>query len=156
MGRIYNIALDSNYPYINSGNLASYSYYVNWASIMPEGSYKMTWSFISSSLAAFDEAQNAGIALNIGATNYYSTKQLNGVNSTSFCGFLGTNDIGPIHYLYADQDTNPPIFLLNRPNENVLTFNICNGVNTGSLFATPVITGEYILILSFEEVKVNL
>ena len=156
MGRIYNVAIDSNYQYINSGNLANYSYYINWSSIMPEGSYKMTWSFMTSSQANFDNAQNGGLALNIGASNYYSTKQLNSAQSTTFVGLLGTNDIAPIHYLYADQDTNPPIFLLNRPNENVLTVTICNGINPQSLYNVPALVGEYMLILSFESVKSDL
>ena len=120
--------------------------------MMPEGSYKMTWSFMSSSQANFDNAQLGGLALNIGASNYYSTKQLNTALSTTFIGFFKTNDITPIHYLYADQTTNPPIYLQNRPNENVLTVTICNGVNANSLFNVPAIVGEYMLILSFEKV----
>lgn len=151
MGKCYNIAIDSNYPYINSGNLTSQSYYINWAGVMPQGSYKMTWSFMCSSLATYTNAQLAGLALNIGGNDYFSTKQISYANTTSFCGFLPTQDIGIIHYFLTNQQTNPPIYLKSRPNENILQVNICNGVDTNSLYSTPQPTGEYLLILSFEE-----
>lgn len=157
MKKLYNIVIDSKYPYVGGGDtlvdMEEYKYNINWEGIMPVGKYKMTWSFTTTSqIDLLNTRQQAGLSLNIGNINCFSTKQKTYANSSIFCGFLTTKDIGGISYFYADQKTNPPVYLDARPNEDILIVNICDGVNSGSLFSAPVldIDGSYILILSFE------
>ena len=150
MGRIYNIALDSNFNYNTGTSMSNYSYYINWE-IIPQGAYIMKWSFQSIAIVAFDDDPSIGLSLPLGGNDYFSSKNLTSSGSSQFVGFLSTKDIGTGHYLFCDQNTNPPIYLQQRPNQNIFTVQICNGVDSNSLYLSPIPV-SYVLIMSFESV----
>ena len=147
MGRIYNVVLDSNFNYSTGSSLADYSYYINWDNIMPQGSYKMTFSFQSVASTQFDTDPAIGLALPLGGNDYFSSKNLTSSGSTQFVGNLKYLQFGTNYYLYGDQNSNPPIYLQQRPNQTNFTVTICNGIDTTVLCSTPE---SYILIMSFE------
>ncbi len=149
MGRIYNIVLDSNYSYNTGVTLSNYSYYINWESMMPEGSYKMKWSFQSTPLSGYDDDPVMGLALPLGGNDYFSSKNVTLAGSTQFVGFISTKAIGTTNYLFCDQNTNPPIYLQQRPNVNVFTVFFSNGVDLTTQYNSPNIT-SYLLVMSFE------
>ncbi len=151
MGRIYNIALDSNFNYNTGTSMSNYAYYINWESVMPQGSYLMKWSFQSIAIVAFDDDPSIGLSLPLGGNGYFSSKNLTSSGSSQFVGFLSTKDIGTGHYLFCDQKTNPPIYLQQRPNQNEFTVAICNGIDANSLYVSPIPV-SYVLIMSFESV----
>ena len=55
--------------------------------------------------------------------------------------------------LYADTNTNPPIFMYGRPNNNNVNIQIRNNSNPPTVWLDPsgTINGDYILTLSFTE-----
>jgi len=151
MGRIYNIALDSIYFSIAGSANASLTYIVNWDAIMPQGSYKMTWSYNSDvNPYPATDIYVMGIALSLGANSCYTVKGLS-TNSTTFIGFTQIVPFGTSSYMFANQNTNPPIYLTQRPNQNNVLVQHCNGVDTTSSFSSPIPV-SYVLTLSFEAV----
>ena len=151
MGRIYNEALDSIYFSIAGSTNASLSYYVNWDAIMPQGAYKMTWSY-NSDVNAYPptDIYVMGLALSLGANSCYSVNKFS-TNSTTFIGFTQIIPFGTSSYMFANQNTNPPIYLPQRPSQNTVLVQHCNGIDTTSSFSSPIPV-SYVLTLSFEAV----
>lgn len=150
MGKIYNVVLDSGFPYANGATLSSQQFYVNWQSILPDCEFKMSFSFISTAVANYTNTNILGLGLNLGGNKYVSSQALTKSDTTQFAGFISAVYQSPTAtYFYSDTNTNPPVYLKQRPNQNIITAQLCNGIDTTSSFASPVLT-KYILILSFE------
>ena len=150
MGRIYNVTLDAFFPTSGSSN-AALSYNVNWDSIMPQGAYKMTWSYMSDANSAITDAYVMGLALPLGGNDSFCVKG-NYTGSTTFIGFTELKEFGTTsYYMFANQNTNPPLYLQQRPNQNTILVQHCNGVDTNSTFSNPIPVA-YVLTLCFEAI----
>ena len=132
--RIYNFCLNSNF----GGNTpaTSSTFFVDW-SIMPEGEYKVSFTF-TSTIASSDlgNVNNAVIYLDLGqacqsiiessaalSSNTYRGGFLGCLRQTSYAtGALSLTDY--IIFLYADTITNPPVYILNRPRNNSVSVDI--------------------------------
>ena len=142
----YNVYIDSNQASLaTDGNIAN-EYYINWASIMPEGSYKVSFSFVSQSDDIYDGAEIVSVFCNLGGNNQFKA----GSSSTTVIGFLSIINIAVASsYLYAELTTNPHVYLKQRPNENELTVRICDGLDT----ITSIYSLHYCMILHFERIS---
>ncbi len=142
----YNVYIDSNQAsFATAGNIAN-EYYINWASIMPEGSYNVSFSYISQSDDIYGGLEIGTVFCNLGGNNQFKA----GSSSTGVIGFLSIINIGTSNcYLYCESTANPKVYLKQRPNENELIVRICDGLDTTDDIETP----HYCMILHFERIS---
>jgi len=157
-GRTYNFCLNSNFG--GATPATSSTFFVDW-SVLPEGEYKVSFTF-TSSIASSDlgNTTNAVIYLDLGqaSTSIIEASAANAIN-TYRGGFLGclrqtsyaTGTSTPTDYitfLYADTVTNPPVYIFTRPRNNNVSVDIHTSSTTTSTNFSPI--GAYVLTLSFE------
>jgi hypothetical protein len=156
--RIYNFCLNSNFG--GATPATSSTFFVDW-SVLPQGEYKVSFTFTSSIASAdLENLVNAIVYLELGqasTTIIESSVALSG--NTYRGGFLGclrqtsyaTGGVALADYvtfLYADINTNPPVYLLSRPRNNSISVDIhTSSISTNTNFS-PI--GAYVLTLSFE------
>ena len=150
MGKCYNVVLDSNSEYISFLSNSANSYIVNWDALMPDKAYKVSFSFITSTEAATD-VNLMGIMVDLGCNNTYVSNDAQSMSTSNFLGFAELKDSTNFHYYYANQTTNPPIYISRRPSTSPLMVQLTNGVNCLSAYSTPYVN-MYILTLHFEEI----
>lgn len=154
--RTYNIILNNNFG--TGAPTASTKFYVDW-SVIPEGEYKVTFTFTSSITATdLGNTTNACLYLDLGQsstsiieTSGTSSFSLAGIKS-SFLGCLRQTSYAVsadyVTFLYADTITNPPVYLLNRPKNSSVSVDIHTSSTSTTTNFTPI--GDYVLTLSFE------
>jgi len=157
-GRIYNFCLNSNFG--GATPATSSTFFVDW-SVLPEGEYKVSFTF-TSSIASSDlgNTTNAVIYLDLGqaSTSIIEASTANAIN-TYRGGFLGclrqtsyatgtTTPTDYITFLYADTITNPPVYIFTRPRNNSVSVDIHTSSITTTTNFSPI--GSYVLTLSFE------
>ena len=156
--RIYNFCLNSNFG--GATPATSSTFFIDW-SIMPEGEYKVSFTFTSSITGTdLGNTTNAVIYLDLGqaSTSIIEASTANAFN-TYRSGFLGclrqtsyatgtTTPTDYITFLYADTTTNPPVYILNRPNNSNISVDIHTSSTSTTTNFSPI--GAYVLTLSFE------
>jgi hypothetical protein len=156
--RIYNFCLNSNFG--GATPATSSTFFVDW-SVLPEGEYKVSFTF-TSAIAGTDlgNTTNAVIYLDLGQASTSIIEASSALsNNTYRGGFLGclrqtsyttgtTTATDFITYLYADTNTNPPIYILTRPRNNSVSVDIHTSATTTTTNFSPI--GAYVLTLSFE------
>jgi hypothetical protein len=157
-GRTYNFCLNSNF----GGNTpaTSSSFFIDW-SVMPEGEYKVCFTFTSEATSSdLTNTSNAVLYLDLGQSSTSIIESSVALSRNGYRGgFLGclrqssfssgnTAATDHITFLYADTNTNPPVYILNRPRNNSVSVDI----HTASLSTTANFSpiGAYVLTLSFE------
>ena len=82
---------------------------------MPDGSYNVSFSFISRSDEVYNGADIANVFCNLGGSNQFKD---NG-SAINVLGFLSVVNISVDNsYLYAEITANPKVYLKQRPNVN--------------------------------------
>jgi len=156
--RIYNFCLNSNFG--GATPATSSTFFIDW-SVMPEGEYKVSFTFTSTMPATdLGNSTNAVIYLDLGqaSTSIIEASAANAFN-TYRGGFLGclrqssyavgaTTVTDYITFLYADTNTNPPIYILTRPRNSNVSVDIHTSSTTTTTNFSPI--GAYVLTLSFE------
>ena len=152
--RIYNFCLNSNF----GGNtpITSSTFIVDW-SIMPEGEYKVSFTFTSAITATdLGNASNAVIYLDLGQASSSIIEPSAALSANTYRGgFLGclrqtsySAATDYVTFLYADTNTNPPVYILNRPRNNSVSVDIHTSATSTTTNFSPI--GAYVLTLSFE------
>ena len=154
MGKCYTLSFDSNY-FTGGTDNSSRTYNVDWSFLPLNKRFKVTFAYMSCSLGTVTGSANVmALLLNLGqSSNFYCTGT-NGLQSSQYVGSLriGRASAPDNHgYYFADVDSNPPIYLEQRPAQNVLEVQLNDGVSSIG-YTTPVPT-EYLLTLAFEEVE---
>ncbi len=156
--RIYNFCLNSNF----GGNTpaTSSSFFIDW-SVMPEGEYKVSFTFTSEATATdLTATTNAVLYLDLGQASTSIIESSSALSKNGYRGgFLGclrpagfttggatVSDY--ITFLYADTNTNPPVYILTRPRNNNVSVDIHTSSTTTTTNFSPI--GAYVLTLSFE------
>ena len=152
--RIYNFCLNSNFG--GKTPETSSTFFVDW-SVLPEGEYKVSFTFTSAiTTSDLGNTVNAVIYLDLGqaSTSIIEASAANAAN-TYRGGFLGclrqtsyTITTEYVTSLYADTNTNPPVYILTRPRNNSVSVDIHTSSTTTTTNFTPI--GAYVLTLSFE------
>jgi len=156
--RIYNFCLNSNFG--GRTPATSSSFFIDW-SVLPEGEYKVSFTFTSTiPTSDLGNSTNAVIYLDLGqaSTSIIEASAANAFN-TYRGGFLGclrqtsyavgaTTLADYITFLYADINTNPPIYILTRPRNSNVSVDIHTSSTTTTTNFSPI--GDYVLTLSFE------
>ena len=151
---IYNVILNSeNRCNINAtDSIGNCEFFFDW-SVLPQGKYKMTFSFISSRVnqTTIDHIPilTAGLGQN---TNFYADYLRISAITTNTIGVLVPYVVSANSYLYADKNINHPI-ILNRPANNTFNVNILTNDNTNDVWVDNDNTQmqSYVLTLSFEQ-----
>jgi hypothetical protein len=156
--RIYNFCLNSNF----GGNTpaTSSSFFIDW-SVLPQGEYKVRFTFTSSITATdLGNVTNAVLYLDLGQASTSIIESSAALNGNAYRGgFLGclrptsyttgtTAATDFITFLYADINTNPPVYILSRPRNNSVSVDIHTSSITTNANFSPI--GDYVLTLSFE------
>ena len=152
--RIYNFCLNPNLG--GNTTITSSTLFVDW-SIIPEGEYKVSFTFTSAiTTTDLGNTTNAVIYLDLGqastsiieasvalSANTYRGGFLGCLRQTSY---LSTTDY--VTFLYADTNTNPPVYILTRPRNNSVSVDIHTSAISTTTNFSPI--GAYVLTLSFE------
>ena len=132
--RIYNFCLNSNF----GGNTpaTSSSFFIDW-SVMPEGEYKVSFTFTSEATSSdLTNTSNAVLYLDLGQLSTSIIESSAALSRNGYRGgFLGclrqssfssgnTAATDHITFLYADTNTNPPVYILNKPRNNSVSVDI--------------------------------
>jgi hypothetical protein len=164
MNQTYNVVVNSNLctPETAGNSKTNKNYYIDWSSILPQGEFELTFSFISENnvihtflnlpILYVDFLSQANI--DICQASYQAT-------SSTLLGLVFPTNLDPnTHYAYlrADKNFNPPIYLANRPYANNFNISILNNSNPPTNWLddsspTPQDLGSYVLIFHFKLVK---
>ena len=156
-GRTYNFVLNSNFG--TGAPTASTKFFVDW-SVMPEGEYKVSFTFTSAITATdLGSSTNAILYLDVGqgSTSLIeaSPSDITYANIGQRGSFLGclrqtsysiTTEF--VTFLYADTNSNPPVYLFSRPRNNNVSVDIHTSSVTTNTNFSPI--GAFVLTLSFE------
>ena len=147
----FTLVINSNNRSVGNANFAIYNF--DW-SVLPDVPYYLSFSFTASDNANYvlATASSASIYIDFGENTQTYTCLVNnhGAPSSQYIGSLRKRHVsGTNHCLYADQNTNPPVYLNGRPtNKNFLI-----RIFTDNLALYDVsLLGSYILTLYFEPV----
>ena len=152
--RIYNFCLNSNFG--GATPATSSTFFIDW-SVMPEGEYKVSFTFTSAITATdLGNASNAVIYLDLGQASSSIIEPSAALSRNTYRGgFLGclrqtsyANTTDFVTYLYADTVSNPPVYILNRPRNNSVSVDINTSATSTTTNFSPI--GAYVLTLSFE------
>lgn len=163
MPKSYNIVLNSFFCTSDTlGNLTSdKNYYIDWSSIMPKGEYELTFSFIAEGNYITTQATLPLIYIDfLTASKVNATQTGFQASSSTFLGNVYSTYLDPnahICYYRADQAFNNPIFLSNRPYDNLFNVKIVTNDNPPVPWVDqatiPVTMGPYVLNLHFKLLK---
>ena len=150
MGKIYNYVFNASF---GTGADHSKNFNVDWDKMPSDSAYKLTFAFVSNTTG--DQfAQTANLFCNLGqAYNMFASSD----NLRSdYLGFLKplSSPITAGNYtgLTADTTTNPPVYLDRRPQQSNITVEFKPSTSTTANYTAA--TGNYTLVLSFEEITV--
>lgn len=154
----YTISAGSNVSNINMNGylLAStLTYAIDWASVLPESAYNITWQFTSRANTNITGEHNTLIYVDMGGTeNVFNAGAKVEAQQINFIGIARPyGQTGAGNFISAYGVDNPSLFVLNRPRGNLFTVSLCN------VYGNPIVlTGgfpDYVLALNFETVKTN-
>ena len=153
MGKIYTVSIGSG-TRITGTTTTKADYNINWETVLPDNkSFKVGFSFISNTVNITSLTSIPILAVDLGGAN---TNRINAVqgtytNSTNTVGLLSPHTLSTTTYLRGEAHANNKIFIKSRPKHNV--FNVLIFTTAGTEWTDNVgaTIGDYVLILSFEE-----
>jgi len=162
----YNIVVNSNFcTSATAGNLNSdKDYYIDWTSVLPQGEYELTFSFISEATDTINVLNNIPLVY----IDFLSQANIDAVQpgfqatTSQFLGMLYPTLIHPASdssFLRAEQSSNNPIFLVNRPYSNKFRVQILNNANPPVAWVDdatiPSPPAPYVMNLHFKLLKLR-
>lgn len=146
MKKSYRVILQS---VVGTGSAVNFkTYFYDWSQI-PDVHYKLTFTVLSP-VITLSTSQTAYLFVSLTQSYNNITSDQSGL----ITGYRG-DYLGSLYHtrgqsfptLSANLNSNPPIYLDGRPKNNIFSVQILANVNT----AYPSASGQYTLILSFEE-----
>ena len=150
---IYNVVLNSeNRCNTNPlDKICNSQYFFDW-NVLPEGKYKLTFSFISSNVNQSNVEYIPILNVALGqSTNFNADPLRISAITTNTIGVLIPYVVSANSYLYADKNINHPI-ILNRPSQNNFKVDILDDTNTRWIGTDFNEMESYVLTLSLEQV----
>lgn len=151
----HNVVCDSNFYYSAGAGTYARQYYFDW-SVIPDGKYELTFSFVSEATVNVDAGDLFTIFSNmISPQNVYQASGSVGARTVAFLGNVNpmtfNTAAGTSNYLFCDVNTNPSV-ICNRPMTNIFTIGIFDGMSGNSSLTCP----NYILTLHFKPLRLGL
>lgn len=136
MPKLYNIVVNSNFcTSATAGNANSdKNYYIDWTAVLPQGQYELTFSFLSEAGDIINVLNNIPLVY----VDFLSQGNIDAVQpgfqatSSQFLGMLFPTILHQATdsaTLRAEQQSNNPIYLVNRPYNNEFRVQIVNNAN---------------------------
>jgi len=156
-GKIVNVILNSNNKVSGANNDAVYAF--DFGAVLKDRTpYKLHFTYVGQSNTLTASAKIAQVQINFNMEQYLNASSNLGAPVTQTLGMLRSAYLnGSINNLYAGDNDNPPIYLNSRPQANNFNVRILTNDATPVLWtdntATPVVNGNYMLILSFQEMR---
>lgn len=142
MSKTYNVVINSEKALNSGSNRGSLNYYIDWNSFLKEdGAYLMTVNFTSSSqilqgnytyVLTMDGLSSNNFEIGTGGN---PSTQI--IASLKYGATLGTQTYS---YLTSETNSNPPIYLLNRPSLSTFNIQVKNTINN-ALFSDDMLPG---------------
>ena len=157
MGKIINVVLNSNNAISGSANNDA-TYFVDWGAILKDRKpYRLHWTYVGMPNTLTASSKLAQVQVDFQTRAYLNRTSMMGAPNTQTIGVLRSFYLnGTVNYLFSDDGNNPPIYLDSRPQNNTFRVQILTNDGTPVLWkdnaATPVVNGNYILTLSFQEI----
>jgi len=164
MPKSYNIVVNSNFcTTATSGNANSdKNYYIDWSAVMPQGEYELSFSFLSKTADAITTLNNIPLVYVdfLSQGNIEATQPGFQATASQFLGMLMPIMIHQptdSAILRAEETTNNPIFLVNRPWNKEFRVQILNNANPPVPWVDdstiPVGMPSYVMNLHFRLLK---
>jgi hypothetical protein len=156
--KIVNVVINSNNAISGSVNNNA-TYNIDFGAILkPRTPYKLHWTYVGQPNVLTALSKLAQVQINFNMEQYLNASSNLGAPVTQTLGMLRSAYLnGSINNLYAGDNDNPPIYLNSRPQANNFNVRILTNDATPVLWtdntATPVVNGNYMLILSFQEMR---
>ena len=161
----YNVIVNSNFCTTETaGNdVNDKSYYIDWTSVLPQGEYELSFSFISEGniINTFPSLPLINIDF-LGQANIEAVQPSYQGTSSQILGCLyPTQFHQATDYVFfrAEKYSNAPVFLVNRPYNSNFRVQILNNANPPIPWvdqaAVPVSINSYIMTLSFKLLKLR-
>jgi hypothetical protein len=155
MGKIVNVVLNSNNKV--SGTNSNAVYFIDWGSVLKDRKpYRLHWTYVSQPNTLTAASKLAQVQVDFNFENYLNTSSTMGAPTTQTIGMLRSNYLnGSINYLFADDNNNAPIYLNSRPQNSTFRVQVLTNdsppIEWKDNAAVPVVNGNYVLTLSFQE-----
>lgn len=161
---MFNVVLNSfNCTTETAGNANNNkSYYVDWSSRMPKGQYNLSFTFQSEGVIITNITTIPTLYSDIVSSASNTLLPTAAVyNNTNILGTLTqivTHPATNVCYLKADRNSNPPVYLNNRPFNNLFNIQVFSNDAVpipwvDETTPTPLPLTPYVLILHFELIK---
>ena len=164
MPKSYNIVVNSNF--CTSGTSANANsdknYYIDWSAVMPKGEYELTFSFLCKASDTLNVLGNLPLVYVDFLTQAHINAPQPGFQATAST-FLGILFPTILHQatdsatLRAEQTSNSPIFLVNRPWNKEFRVQVVNGANPPVAWVDDAVVPQtlpsYIMNLHFKLIK---
>lgn len=160
-GKLFNVILNSfnctTATQANDNN--DKSYYIDWSARMPQGEYKFSFTFQAEGNIINTIPTIAMVYSDIvSSSSNMILPQSTVYNNTNILGALFPTMVDPnahVCYLKADRQSNPPIYLNNRPFNNEFRVQVQSNDLVpipwvDETAPTPAPISAYILIMQFE------
>lgn len=152
----FNIVLNSQQVSASSsGNPNDCTYEFNWSNI-PQGKYKMGFSYKGQNNSDFVSNDSPQLFLNLGATpSVYQANDSNGSVVSTFIGSLhAETHAGAQVVFYANLQDNPDVYFESMPTSGPIRLQVfrANFVTPFTTVTTTQNLADYVMILSFEQV----
>ncbi len=151
MGKIYNIVLNSSYGTAGA-DIRTVNYFYDW-SRMEQGRYKLTFSFISSTLTTTN-ATVCNVFTDLCQTNTFFASNPDGTRNDTYgyqyLGMLRPSATGASSYIYSPNNFNGELFLNQRPQNNIFSILLLNNDAVKSAYSSTTLPGNYTLVLTLE------
>ncbi len=158
--KVVNVILNSNNALAGSTN-SNATYNIDWGAILkPNTPYHLHFTYVGQVNTFTAATKLAQISMDFVMENYLNTSSTYGAPTTTHVGTLRSFYLnGTSNYLFADDNNNPPVYLQNRPYNNIFKVHVLTNdatpVEWKDNAAVPVANNSYILTLSFSEVEMD-
>jgi len=144
MGRIFTVVFNSDIATATTS--VSEIFYYDWGQL-PQGEYKVSFSFVSG-IATLTNVYCANIFVDLGQDVSLATSNGKVIRS-GYLGSLRYSSTGASSTLFASVNDNPPLYLMNRPSNNMVLIQVLSNSSTTGTDYSPV-PASYTLCLSLE------
>jgi hypothetical protein len=149
---IYTVVLNS-YLRLPGTSVNNATYNFDWSNAMPEGNYRLTWSWVSSNVSA-TSADIILISAELGQSHTFLADPVSvKAQSSLILGTAVANEIGGLSFYYGDRNSNGPMEL-GLPKNNQFSVKLTNTAAVPVFWTDSVgrLLDSYILTLSFETI----
>jgi hypothetical protein len=146
----FNLIINSLNFHTTSGNNNDLTYYFDW-SLIPDIPYNVHMTYVGELNDLSTLAELPLVYINFGTSqSTYEVGKVTTNYSSQFVGFLRAERAVTSSFLYAEDNTNPPIFLSGRPINNLFTVKVFSNNIPRTLYnPTSGSLAEYVINLKF-------